>query len=106
MSFTAQHGGGASVPARACAGLLALASTGASVVRAVKTMTDDHYFFLRLSMAAAKATADAARDIEGSSVDRDGLQLPRLSVRVSGLGDTWFKGPLPGRSQAVRGSQP
>jgi Protein of unknown function (DUF1116) len=75
--------------------LLALASVGSErVVRAVKTMTDDHYFFLRLSMAAAKATADAARDIEGSSVvTAMAFNCRGFSVRVSGLGDTWFKGP-------------
>ena len=75
--------------------LLALASTGSErVVRAVKTMTDDHYFFLRLSMAAAKATADAARDIEGSSVvTAMAFNCRGFSVRVSGLGDTWFRGP-------------
>ena len=75
--------------------LLALASAGSErVVRAVKTMTDDHYFFLRLSMAAAKATADAARDIEGSSVvTAMAFNCRGFSVRVSGLGDTWFKGP-------------
>src|SRR4029450_5671228 len=75
--------------------LLGLASTGAErVVRAVKTMTDDHYFFLRLSMAAAKAPADAARDIEGSSVvTAMAFNCRGFSVRVSGLGDAWFKGP-------------
>ena len=38
---------------------LGLASTGSNrIVRAVHAMVDDQYFFLRLSMAAAKATAD------------------------------------------------
>jgi hypothetical protein len=75
--------------------LLALASAGSEPdIRAVKTMTDDHYFFLRLSMGAAKATADAARDIEGSSVvTAMAFNCRGFSVRVSGLGDTWFKGP-------------
>jgi len=75
--------------------LLALASAGSErIVRAVKTMTDDHYFFLRLSMAAGKATADAARDIEGSSVvTAMAFNCRGFAVRVSGLGDTWFKGP-------------
>ena len=40
----------------------------AEVKQAVEALTADHYFFLRLSMAAAKATADAAHGIEGSSV--------------------------------------
>ena len=75
--------------------LLALAASGSErIVRAVKAMTDDHYFFLRLSMAAAKATADAARDIEGASVvTAMAFNCRGFSLRVSGLGDTWFKGP-------------
>ncbi len=75
--------------------LLALASSGSErIVRAVKTMTDDHYFFLRLSMAVGKATADAARNIEGSSVvTAMAFNCRGFAVRVSGLGDTWFKGP-------------
>lgn len=75
--------------------LLALASSGSErIVRAVKAMTDDHYFFLRLSMAAAKATADAARNIERSSVVTAlAFNCRGFALRVSGLGDTWFKGP-------------
>lgn len=74
---------------------LALASSGSDrIARAVKAMTDDHYFFLRLSMAAGKATADAARDIEGSSiVTAMAFNCRGFALRVSGLGDTWFKGP-------------
>lgn len=75
--------------------LLALASSGSErVIRAVKTMTDDQYFFLRLSMAAAKATADAARDIERSSVVTAlAFNCRGFAIRVSGLGDAWFTGP-------------
>jgi hypothetical protein len=75
--------------------LLALAQSGSErVVRAVKTMADDQYFFLRLSMAAAKATADAARDIEGSSVVTAlAFNCRGFAIRVSGLGDAWFTGP-------------
>ena len=74
---------------------LTLAAGGSErIVRAAKAMTDDHYFFLRLSMAAAKATADAARDIEGSSVVTAlAFNCRGFAIRVSGLGDTWFKGP-------------
>src|SRR6476646_7858864 len=58
---------------------LGLATSGSErIVRAVQTMVDDQYFFLRLSMAAAKAAEAAARG---------------FAIRVSGLGDTWFKGP-------------
>jgi hypothetical protein len=74
---------------------LSLASSGSErVTRAMKAMTDDQYFFLRLSMAAGKATADAARNIEGSSVVTAMVFNCRgFALRVSGLGDTWFKGP-------------
>lgn len=66
------------------------------ITRAVKAITDDQYFFLRLSMAAAKATADAARDVEGSSlVTAMAFNCRGFAIRVSGLGDTWFKGPYP-----------
>ncbi len=76
---------------------LALASSGAErITRAVKAVTDDQYFFLRLSMAAAKATADAARNIERSSVVTAMVfNCKGFAIRVSGLGDTWFNGPYP-----------
>jgi hypothetical protein len=52
------------------------------------------YFFLRVSMAAAKAMADAARDIEGSTVvTAMAFSCRGFSIRVSGLGDTWLRGP-------------
>jgi hypothetical protein len=76
-------------------GFLALAVSGSErIVRAVQAMVDDQYFFLRLSMAASKATADAARGIEGSSVvTAMAFNCRGFSIRVSGLGDTWFRGP-------------
>lgn len=75
--------------------LLALATSGSERIgRAVQAMVDDQYFFLRLSMAASKATADAARDVEASSVlTAMAFNCRGFAVRVSGLGDTWFKGP-------------
>lgn len=74
---------------------LDIATTDASSVKhAVKAMTDDHYFFLRLSMAASKATADAAHGIEGSSVvTAMAFNCARFAIRVSGLGEEWFAGP-------------
>lgn len=54
------------------------------------------YFFLRLSMASGKATADAAHAVERSSVvTAMSFSCRELSLRVSGLGDEWFRGPLP-----------
>jgi hypothetical protein len=54
------------------------------------------YFFLRLSMAASKATADAAHGIDGSSVVTSmAFNCREFGIRVSGLGDRWHRGPLP-----------
>lgn len=54
------------------------------------------YSFLRLSMAAAKAMADAARDVTASSVvTAMTISCRNFAIRVSGLGDEWFPGPLP-----------
>ncbi|MEQ8666283.1 MAG: DUF1116 domain-containing protein [Rhodospirillales bacterium] len=64
------------------------------VEKTLAALTEDHYFFLRLSMAAAKATADAARGIGGSSmVTAMAFNCRGFAIRVSGLGDTWFTGP-------------
>lgn len=68
----------------------------AQVHTALEFLYASDYFFLRLAMAAAKATADAARDVEGSSVvTAMTISCLEFSIRVSGLGDTWFSGPLP-----------
>jgi hypothetical protein len=65
--------------------------------RTVEFMSGNDYFFLRLSMAASKATADAARDIEASSVvTAMTFSCRDFAIRVSGLGDEWFRAELPG----------
>ena len=65
-----------------------------AVRQTLEAITADHYFFLRLSMAAAKATADAAHGITGSSVvTAMAFNCRGFSIRVSGLGDEWFHGP-------------
>jgi hypothetical protein len=65
------------------------------VDRALETLTEDHYFFLRLSMAAAKVSADAAHGVEYSSlVTAMGFSCREFGIRVSGL-DGWFRGPHP-----------
>lgn len=62
----------------------------------VQALTADHYFFLRLSMAASKATADAAHGIDDSSiVTAMSFNCREFAIRVSGLGDEWFCGPHP-----------
>ena len=65
-----------------------------SVSKTVQALTEDHYSFLRLSMAAAKAAADAAHGIERASiVTAMGFSCREFAIRVSGLGDRWFTGP-------------
>jgi uncharacterized protein DUF1116 len=72
------------------------ASRPAEVMAVFEYLKSSDYFFLRLSMAAAKATADAAHGVEGSSVVTGMVFNCRdFAVRVSGLGDEWFRGPLP-----------
>lgn len=66
------------------------------VRRTYAFMSQGQYFFLRLSMASSKATADATRDIRGSSmVSAMCFSCREFAVRVSGLGDQWFKAPIP-----------
>jgi Protein of unknown function (DUF1116) len=58
-------------------------------------MSHSDYFFLRLGMAAGKATADSAQGIEGSSVcTAMTFSSKNFSIRVSGLGEEWFSAPL------------
>jgi hypothetical protein len=66
------------------------------VTAALEALTADHYFFLRLSMAAAKCAADAAHGLEHSSVvTAMGFNCREFAIRVSGLGEQWFVGPHP-----------
>ncbi len=59
-------------------------------------IAENDYFFLRLSMAASKATADAAAHRRGSSVvTAMAFSCKEFAIRVSGLGDEWFRGPTP-----------
>jgi hypothetical protein len=59
-------------------------------------IADNDYFFLRLSMAAAKATADSIVGIEGSSVvSAMAFSCKEFAIRVAGLGSEWFRGPTP-----------
>jgi len=77
-------------------GFLDLAAEGRdSVGQAVDTMTEDNYFFLRISMAAAKGIADGAHGVEGSSlVTAMCFSGKEFGIRVSGLGDEgWIRGP-------------
>ena len=78
--------------------LVDLAGEGRSseVQQALGFLQASDYFFLRLTMAAAKATADSARDVPGSGVvTAMTISCRHYAIRVSGLGDRWFTGPLP-----------
>jgi hypothetical protein len=77
--------------------LLKVAAKGRERVEAaLQALTADHYFFLRLSMAAAKSAADAAHGIQYSSVvSAMGFNCHEFAIRVSGLGEEWFVGPHP-----------
>ena len=66
------------------------------VRRLLDYLSSSDYFFLRLSMAASKVTADAAHGIEGSSVvTAMTFNCRDFAIRVSGLGHRWFQAPLP-----------
>lgn len=66
------------------------------VRRLLDYLGSSDYFFLRLSMAASKVTADAAHGIEGSSVvTAMTFNCRDFAIRVSGLGQSWFQAPLP-----------
>jgi len=69
---------------------------GGNLLGTLKYITNHELLFLGLSMAAGKASADPARDIEYSTVvvamARNGTEF---GIRVSGLGDEWFTAPSP-----------
>ena len=64
--------------------------------RVLEFLEANNNFYLNLSMAACKATMDAAHGIEGSTVvtamARNGVEV---GVRMSGTGDAWFTAPAP-----------
>jgi hypothetical protein len=66
------------------------------VIGTLKYITNHELIFLGLAMAAGKAIADPARDVEHSTVVtamcRNGVEF---GIRVSGLGDDWFTAPAP-----------
>jgi hypothetical protein len=76
--------------------LLDLVGPEPGPVRALVTYLTSDYVFLRLSMAASKATAEAAHGVERSSlVTAMAFNCRDFGIRVSGLGDGWFRAPLP-----------
>lgn len=77
--------------------MLAMASEGhGDVVDTAIHVADNDYFFLRLSMAAAKASADAMIGVERSTiVTAMAFSCRGFSIRVAGLDRQWFTGPPP-----------
>ena len=80
------------------------------ILPAVLDMVDDHvsgvretmlhlaendYFVLRLSMAAAKASADAMTVPGSTLVSAMAFSCRGFAIKLAGLGDTWFEGPPP-----------
>ena len=66
------------------------------VDRAFKALTEDHYFFLRLSMAASKVMADAAHGVERSTlVTAMSFNCREFAIWISGIDNEWFTGELP-----------
>lgn len=67
-----------------------------AILSALAEVVADQYFFLRLSMGAAKCIADRAHGISGSSIITGmAISCNGFGIRVSGLGDRWFTGPPP-----------
>lgn len=62
----------------------------------VTYLTSGDYFFLRPAMAAAKLLANRMHGVAGSSIVTSmAMSCTEFGIRVSGLGDRWFTGPLP-----------
>ena len=69
--------------------------TGLALARVVEFVVGNDQFFLNLTMAAGKATADPAAGIPGSTVvtamARNGTEF---GIRVAGCGARWFLAPV------------
>lgn len=66
---------------------------GEAIQKTLELLTEDNYFFLRLSMAASKVAADAAHGVEHSSVvTAMAFNCKEFAIRVSGL-EGWVRGP-------------
>ena len=74
--------------------LLELEEPSAEVAEVARFVAGNDHFFLNLTMPAAKAAADAAAGVEGSSLvvamARNGTEF---GIRLSGTGERWFTGP-------------
>ena len=79
---------------RMLAPALVRTATRADAEAVLEFLRGNDHFFLNLSMAACKATLDAAQGIAGSTVvtamARNGVDF---GIRLSGTGDRWFTAP-------------
>lgn len=68
----------------------------ADMIKVMNFIDGNDHFFLNLSMPACKASLDAGRNVEGSSIAvvmaRNGTDF---GVQLSGTGDRWFTGTAP-----------
>lgn len=75
-------------------GLVKSSLTKEDVAKVFEFINGNDHFFLNLSMAACKATADAGKNIRESTIvttmTRNGTDF---GIRVAGLGDRWFTAP-------------
>lgn len=80
---------------RALAPWLARTSPPDVAAGALDFLAGNDHFFLNLSMAACKATLDAAHCLDASTVvtamTRNGVEF---GIRLSGTGDRWFTAPV------------
>jgi hypothetical protein len=80
--------------------LMEVDAPSSDVSDVARYIAGDLFFYLNLSMASGKATADAASGIEDSTIvttiARNGTEV---GVRVSGTGERWFTAP----SRPIRG---
>jgi hypothetical protein len=82
--------------ARTLAPALARAVDGPTAAAVFEFILGNNHFFLNFSMAACKASLDAAHGVAGSTLvtamARNGVDF---GIRVSGAGDAWFTAPAP-----------
>ena len=80
---------------RSLAPTLVRTATEADAAAALDFLRGNDHFFLNLSMAACKASLDAAHGVPGSTVvtamSRNGVDF---GVRLSGTGDAWYIAPV------------
>jgi len=80
---------------RMLAPTLVRSAAGGDAAAALDFLRGNDHFFLNLSMAASKASLDAAAGVEGSTLvtamSRNGVEF---GVRLSGTGAAWFTAPV------------